>query len=77
MAESGPKSILAMLNSMSSGTIGQLQRELQRAQTALSALGQPELEARLGEAGASLLKGDLKEFRRAVANVTAKVGHLK
>ena len=71
------REVLAMLNAVSLGELAKVDAELARAQAALAVLRQDELAERVGEARRSLAAGDLKEFRRAVSNVTARLGHVR
>ena len=71
------RAILACLNSLSLGEISRVRVELSRASSSLAALGQPELAARVTEAAAALASGNVKEYRRAISNVTARLGHVK
>ncbi len=73
----GPKEVLSQLNNLKLGELSAVDVELRRAAESLEALGQDELGARVTEARRCLKTGDLREFRRALANVTAKLGHLK
>lgn len=74
---SGVKEVLTALNSLSVGEFSRLQDDLRRARETLASLGQDELSERVGAAQEALRRGDMKEFRRALANVTARLGHLK
>lgn len=74
---SGVKEVLTALNSLSVGELSRLQDDLRRARETLASLGQDELSERVGAAQEALRRGDMKEFRRALANVTARLGHLK
>ncbi|MEM7244193.1 MAG: hypothetical protein AAF533_02550 [Acidobacteriota bacterium] len=69
--------VMALLNGLSVGRMDQLQGQLEKARQGLLDLGQDELAARAEDALTSLRRGDLREFRRAIANVTAKLGHVK
>ena len=77
MSQTATSEILALLNALSTNELSRLDRDLERAEKALIDLGQPDLGERLGLARESLRGGDVREFRRAVANVTARLGHLK
>jgi hypothetical protein len=72
-----PRGVITLLNSLDLGEIGRVTRELEAAEAALLELGLPELGARLQEAGRKLRGGDVREFRRALAQVTAKLGHVR
>ncbi len=69
--------VMALLNGLSVGRMDQLRQQLQKARQGLLELGQEELAGRVDDALAALGQGDLREFRRAIANVTAKLGHVK
>ena len=73
----GPKELLAQLNNLQLGELSAVDGELGRASVALEAMGQSELGSRVEEARVCLKAGNIREFRRALANVTAKLGHLK
>ena len=73
----GVKEALAILNSLHVGELSRLQADLERVRRMLAELGSDELEQRVQDAQAALRQGDMKEFRRALANVTARLGHLK
>lgn len=73
----GVKDVLSILNSLHVGELGRLTADMERARQLLAELGQAELEERIREAQVALRQGDMKEFRRALANVTAKLGHLR
>ena len=77
MADLGPKELLSELNSLQLGELSRVDGQLARAGAALLELGEEELGSRVEEARVSLKSGDLKEFRRALATVTGKLGHLK
>jgi hypothetical protein len=70
------RAVLKVLNSLSLGELSRVGRDLDAAREALLGLGHPELGERLAEAQRSLRGGDVREFRRALANVTARLGHL-
>ena len=73
----GPKEVLSQLNNLKLGELTAVDGELDRASAALEAMGEPALGERVSEARRCLKAGDIREFRRALANVTAKLGHLK
>ena len=73
----GPKEVLSQLNGLKLGELSAVDVELVRAGEALEAMGQPDLSGRVQEARRCLKSGNLREFRRALATVTAKLGHLK
>lgn len=77
MSAASPKDVLALLNGLKLGELGRVDGELLRAGAALDELGQEELRRRVEDARKSLKAGDIKEFRRSLATVTARLGHLK
>ena len=77
MSAQGPKEVLTELNSLQLGELSRVDTQLARAGRALRELGEEELSGRVEDARTCLKSGDLKEFRRALANVTARLGHLK
>ncbi len=72
-----PREILVRLNSLRLGELTRVQRELEQAGEALLALGEDDLAARLAQARLFLSSGNMREFRRGVAHVTARLGHLE
>lgn len=70
------REILASLNALSLSEMSRVEAELIRAQSALMSLGQDDLGARVAEAREALRLGNVKEFRRAISNVTARLGHV-
>lgn len=77
MTKLAPAEILALLNALSTNELSRLEQDLARAEAALGDLGHADLGGRLGDARAFLRGGDVKGFRRAIANVTARLGHLR
>lgn len=73
----GPKELLSQLNNLKLGELSSVDGQLGEALVALEALGQSELCSRVDDARRCLKAGKIKEFRRALATVTAKLGHLK
>jgi hypothetical protein len=76
-ARTAIRGILASLNALRLGEMSHLRAELARAEDALAGLGQADLAGRVAEARQALATGQIKEFRRAIANVTARLGHVK
>lgn len=68
---------LAVLNALSMSEIGRLHGQVDRVRATLDGAGQEDLATRLEEGQRCLRAGDPKGFRRAVSNVTARLGHLK
>ena len=77
MSTSSPREVLALLNGLKLGELGRVDGELLRAGSALEQLGQAELSERLEDARKCLKAGDIKAFRRNLATITARLGHLK
>ena len=77
MSKLAASEVLAILNALAVNELTRLERDLARAEHALVEMGQEDLGERLGRARASLRGGDVREFRRAVATVTSRLGHLK
>ena len=71
------KEVLALLNAISVSEVGRVLDALRNAEAALDGSGHPEMALKLASARRSLVSGDTKEFRRAISNVTARLGHLK
>lgn len=71
------RDVMRILKSLNLGRLQRVDEELERAGRALDSLGQEELHGRLEQARSSLRAGQLREFRRALATVTARLGHLK
>ena len=71
------REILAVLNALSLGELSRVYTALDRAEAGLQGFGAPDLATRVAEGRAALRAGDVKEFRRAVSNVTARLGHLR
>jgi len=71
------REILATLNALSLNEVSRVHGQIDHAREVLARLGQPDLEARLTEAQRSLRAGEMREFRRGIANVTARLGHLR
>ena len=77
MGQLAPREIIAILNSLSLSEVSAVEGELARARDALAGLGHVELSEGCEKARRHLHDGKVSEFRRMVANVTAKLGHLK
>jgi ABC-type transport system involved in cytochrome c biogenesis ATPase subunit len=73
----GPKELLSQLNNLKLGELSAVDGQLGQASEALEALGQVELQGRVDEARRCLKAGKLRDFRKALATVTARLGHLK
>lgn len=77
MSTLGPREIIVMLNSLPLNELSRVEGELLRARQALTEMGQAELGDEVEAARCRLREGRIKEFRRSVATVTARLGHVK
>jgi len=77
MGNVGPREVIVLLNSLPLNELSRVESELARARDALHGMGQPDLGDRVEEARRDLRAGRLKDFRRTVATVTARLGHVK
>jgi hypothetical protein len=69
--------LLSTLNATELGTIDSIVEKLRQVEEELRDMDQLELSQRAAEARASLLRGDLAEFKRARAFLQSKIGHLR
>lgn len=69
--------LLSTLNATELGTIDSIAEKLRQVEEELREMDQAELAARAAEARASLLHGDVAEFKRARAFLQSKIGHLR
>jgi hypothetical protein len=69
--------VLQILNGIGVGPVDRILAGLERARVELEDLGQTELAEKLVEARQALLAADAGLFRRRVAYVTSRLGHLK
>ena len=69
--------LLSILNATDVGTLDSVADKLRQVQDELAGLDQPELAARAEEAVAALRRGDVAEFKRALAFLQSKIGHLR
>ena len=69
--------LLSTLNATELGTIDSIVEKLRQVEEELRDMDQLELAQRAAEARASLLRGDLAEFKRARAFLQSKIGHLR
>jgi CTP:molybdopterin cytidylyltransferase MocA len=69
--------LLSTLNATDVGTLESVAAKLRQVQEELTALDQPALAARAGEAIAALERADVVEFKRARAFLQSKIGHLR
>lgn len=73
----GPRELILRLNSLSIGDLSALAVKLGSIRDSLVEIGQPDLAARLSEAGAALSEGRIQEYRRLVNQVVSRLGHLR
>jgi hypothetical protein len=69
--------LLSTLNATELGTIESIEQKLRQVEEELRDMDQEELAARAAEARASLLRGDVAEFKRGRAFLQSKIGHLR
>jgi hypothetical protein len=69
--------LLSTLNATELGTIESIVEKLRQVEEELRDMDQLELAQRAAEARASLLRGDVAEFKRARAFLQSKIGHLR
>lgn len=72
-----PSQLIAHLNALSIGDIDLIAGKLGIASDACRELGQDDLAERLIEARTALEAANPKEFRRLVASVVSRLGHLR
>ena len=69
--------LIAFLNAIHVGEFDSIRAKLLQAGQACDELGQPELATLLKEAESALGQADLKTYRKRVATVIARLGHLR
>jgi hypothetical protein len=69
--------LLSTLNATDLGTIDSIVEKLRQVEEELRDMDQLELAERAAQARASLLRGDLAEFKRGRAFLQSKIGHLR
>lgn len=69
--------LLSTLNATELGTIDSIALKLRQVEAELRGMDQEELAARAAETRASLLRGDVAEFKRGRAFLQSKIGHLR
>jgi hypothetical protein len=72
-----PSRLIAALNSLEVGELDALRHKLAEARRACLELEQAELADQLDAASAALGRADLRTFRKRVATVVARLGHLR
>ncbi len=69
--------LLSTLNAAEVGSLESIREKLEQVRSELVAMDQTELASRAAEAIASLLRGDIAEFKRARAFLQSRIGHLR
>jgi hypothetical protein len=69
--------LLATLNAAEVGSLEAIAQKMRQVEQGLEALGEAELAASARAAVASLMRGEVAEFRRARAYLQSKIGHLR
>jgi hypothetical protein len=72
-----PSRIIACLNAISIGEMEGVRARLGEARTACLSIDQPDLADKLAEAERALGAADLRTYRKRVATVVARLGHLR
>jgi hypothetical protein len=73
----GWREIIVSLNSLGIGDLDSIRKKLEAVRQEVRAQGQDELAARLDEASSALDRGQLTEYRRLLAQVVSRLGHLR
>ena len=69
--------LIANLNAIDVGGLDAIRSKLTQAREVCAGLGQAELAERLSEAERALIVADLKTYRKRIATVVSRLGHLK
>ena len=69
--------VIALLNGISVGELDSIRSKLEAARRDLLEVEQKELAASVEQAQGAIQKGDLQDFRRLVAQVVSKLGHVR
>ena len=72
-----PQRLIAFLNAINVGELDGIRAKLERAREACLELDQADLAESLREAEDALFGADLKTYRKRIAAVTSRLGHLK
>lgn len=72
-----PQRLIAFLNAIKVGELDGIRAKLASARDACLDLDQAELADRLSEAEEALFDADLKTYRKRIATVISRLGHLK
>ena len=70
-------SLIGVLNGISVGEIGAITGKLTAARQDLAELREAELDQALEQALQAIQRGDVKDFRRLVAQLVSKLGHVR
>ena len=73
----GWREIIVSLNSLGIGDLDSIRKKLETVRQEVRAQGQIELADRLDEASSALDRGQLTEYRRLLAQVVSRLGHLR
>ena len=71
------REIIVSLNSLGVGDLDSIRGKIRAVRQEIRAQGQDELADRLDDASAALDRGQLTEYRRLLAQVVSKIGHLR
>lgn len=69
--------LIAFLNAINVGELDSIRGKLAKAEQVCREMDQDSLADLLGEAAAALAGADLKTYRKRVATVIARLGHLR
>ena len=72
-----PSQLISHLNAIDIGDLERIRGKLTQAGEACLAIDQPDLADKLKEAVEALDRIDLKTYRRRVATVISKLGHIR
>jgi hypothetical protein len=72
-----PSQLISHLNAIDIGDLDRIRGKLAEASAACVAIDQPDLADKLDEAMQALDRIDLKTYRRRVATVISKLGHIR
>jgi hypothetical protein len=69
--------LIAFLNSIQVGDLDAIQGKLRQAREACEELAQPELSSTLQEAADALSALDVRTYKKRVATVISRLGHVR
>ena len=69
--------LIAYLNAINTGDIDSIEGKLDQARQACLQLEQSDLADKLHEAVTALRQADLRTYRRRIATVVARLGHVR